>query len=71
MAEQFAGKAAKVGKVNVYQAQNTAARYGINTIPKVLLFIPGGEIRQIMVSPGDREASVAVMARAIQEAMPQ
>src|SRR5947209_3389220 len=37
LADQFAGKV-KVGKLNTDEAQEIAIRYGINTIPQVLLF---------------------------------
>jgi thioredoxin 1 len=41
LAEQFAGKV-KVAKVNIDNAQEIAIKYGINSIPQVLLF-KGGE----------------------------
>jgi thioredoxin 1 len=41
LAEQFAGKV-KVGKLDVDKNQEIAVKYGINTIPQVLLF-KGGE----------------------------
>jgi thioredoxin 1 len=41
LAAQFAGKV-KVGKVDVDNNQELAIKYGINTIPQVLLF-KGGE----------------------------
>jgi thioredoxin 1 len=37
IADQFAGKA-KVGKVNIDENQELAVKYGINTIPRVLIF---------------------------------
>ncbi len=41
IADQFAGKV-KVGKLNTDDNQDVAIKYGINTIPQVLLF-KGGE----------------------------
>jgi thioredoxin 1 len=41
LADQFAGKV-KVAKVDIDQNQEIAIKYGINTIPQVLLF-KGGE----------------------------
>jgi thioredoxin 1 len=37
LADQYAGKV-KVGKLNVDEAQDLAVRYGVNSIPRVLLF---------------------------------
>ncbi|HJZ91826.1 MAG TPA: thioredoxin [Gemmataceae bacterium] len=37
LADQFAGKV-KVGKVNVDEQGDLAAQYGINTIPRLLVF---------------------------------
>jgi thioredoxin len=37
IADQFAGKA-KVGKVNIDENHELAVKYGINTIPRVLIF---------------------------------
>src|SRR5436305_14008979 len=42
LADQFAGKV-KVGKLNTDEAQEVAIRYGINTIPQVLLFQGGDQ----------------------------
>jgi thioredoxin 1 len=41
LATQFAGKV-KIGKLNVDEAQETAAKYGVNSIPRILFF-KGGE----------------------------
>jgi thioredoxin 1 len=37
VATQFAGKV-KVGKLNVDDAQDLAIKYGVNSIPRVLIF---------------------------------
>ncbi len=40
IADQFAGKV-KVGKLNVDDANDVAAKYGVNSIPRVFLFKGG------------------------------
>jgi len=40
LADKYAGKV-KVGKLNVDEAQNVAANYGISSIPMVMLFKGG------------------------------
>jgi thioredoxin 1 len=42
LADQFAGKV-KVGKLNADDAPSVAARYGISSIPQVLLFKGGSD----------------------------
>ena len=42
LATQFAGKV-KIGKLNVDEAQDTAAKYGVNSIPRILFFKGGGD----------------------------
>lgn len=50
VAEGFAGKV-RVGKVNTDENQQTAIKYGINSIPTVILF-EGGEEKQRLVGGG-------------------
>ena len=47
LAEEFEGKF-KVGKINVDQNQGTAAKYGIRSIPTLLLFKQGELVEQIV-----------------------
>jgi len=47
IAEEFAGKI-KVGKLNVDQNQGTAAKYGIRSIPTLLIFKGGEMVNQIV-----------------------
>ncbi len=47
LAEQYAGKV-KVGKVNVDQAPNLAARFGVQSIPTVILFENGQPVERIV-----------------------
>ena len=42
IADQFAGKA-KVGKLNTDESQEIAIRYGINSIPAILVFMGGAD----------------------------
>jgi thioredoxin 1 len=42
LADQYAGKV-KVGKLNTDEANDIAIRYGINTIPQVMLFKGGSD----------------------------
>jgi len=47
LAAEFEGKF-KVGKINVDQNQGTAAKYGIRSIPTLLLFKGGEMVKQIV-----------------------
>lgn len=47
LAEKFAGKM-KVGKVNVDENPNTAARFGIMSIPTLILFKGGKEVERVI-----------------------
>jgi len=49
------GEKAKIGKVNVDQEANLAAKYGIRSIPTIILF-KGGEIAEQMVGMQSKEA---------------
>jgi thioredoxin 1 len=45
VADEYAGKI-KVGKLNVDDSQDVAIRYGITSIPRVLIFKGGSEPRE-------------------------
>jgi thioredoxin 1 len=47
LAEEYAGKV-KVGKVNVDDSQDLAAKYRINTIPQVYVFKNGKEVEKLV-----------------------
>ncbi|MBM4310717.1 MAG: thioredoxin [Deltaproteobacteria bacterium] len=49
------GEKVKIAKVNVDQQPNLAARYGIRSIPTIILF-RGGEIAEQMVGMQPKEA---------------
>jgi thioredoxin 1 len=48
VADQFAGKV-KVGKLNVDEAQDLAAKYGATSIPRVLIFKGGDQPQRTIV----------------------
>ncbi len=56
IADQYAGRV-KVGKVNVDDNQDLAMKYGITSIPRVLLFKGGEQPRQQLVGL-QREADI-------------
>src|SRR3989442_849328 len=60
LATTYVGKA-KVGKLNVDDAQETAARYGVTSIPRVFIFKGGDVPRRTLVGL----VSEAELAKAI------
>jgi thioredoxin 1 len=54
LAEEYAGRA-KVGKLNVDENQNVLARYGIRSIPTLLLF-KAGQVQEQVVGAVAKEA---------------
>jgi len=48
VADQFAGKV-KVGKVNVDENYELATKYGINTIPRIMIFKGGDQPKETIV----------------------
>jgi thioredoxin 1 len=54
LAAEYSGKI-KIAKVNVDQQANLAAKYGIRSIPTIILF-KGGEIAEQMVGMQAKEA---------------
>ena len=54
LAAEYSGKV-KIAKVNVDQQANLAARYGIRSIPTIIIF-KGGEIAEQMVGMQAKEA---------------
>ena len=54
LAEEYAGRA-KVGKLNVDENQSLAGRYGIRSIPTLLLF-KGGQIQEQVVGTAPKDA---------------
>ena len=64
VADQFAGKV-KVGKVNTVDHEDLAARYGINYIPRLLIF-KGGE-QPVMAMGGTTEAELVKVLNKVLE----
>ena len=54
IATEYAGRA-KVGKLNVDENQSLASRYGIRSIPTLLLF-KGGQIQEQVVGTAPKDA---------------
>lgn len=63
LAEEFEGKI-KVGKINVDEQQELAARFGIMTIPTLLVF-KGGEIVEKSVGVKPQNALAAMLNKHI------
>ncbi len=63
LAEEFEGKV-KVGKINVDEQQELAARFGIMTIPTLLVF-KGGEIVEKSVGVKPQGALAAMLNKHI------
>jgi thioredoxin 1 len=55
LADKYAGKV-KVGKLNTDEAQDVAIRYGISSIPTVMLFNGGEQPVEKIVGGGNAEA---------------
>ena len=48
LADEYAGKGLKVGKLDVDQNPSTAARYGVRSIPTVLFFKDGEVVDRLV-----------------------
>lgn len=60
LATAFAGKAVKIGKMNVDDNQETAQKYGIMSIPTIMIF-QRGEVVQQLVGLQSKEKLQAVL----------
>jgi thioredoxin 1 len=63
LADEYAGKI-KVGKVNVDDNQDLAARFRINTIPQVYIF-KGGQVKERIVGAQQKNAFQAAIDRSL------
>ena len=61
---EAAGEKAKVAKLNVDQGQAVAARFGVHSIPTLILFKDGDEVRRFV-----GVQSEAVLVSAIEKAL--
>ena len=48
LADEYAGKGLRVGKLDVDQNPSTAARYGVRSIPTVLFFKDGEVVDRLV-----------------------
>lgn len=58
IADTYAGRM-KVGKLNVDENEQTAAKYGIRSIPTLML-LKGGEVKEVLI--GNRPKNEIVLA---------
>lgn len=63
LADEFAGKV-KIGKVNTDENQQTAAQYGITSIPTIILFKDGEIVDKVVGAPG-KEHFVEMLNNAV------
>jgi thioredoxin 1 len=62
LAGEYQGKV-KIGKVNVDEAQALAAKFGVQSIPTVLLFVSGQVVQQMVGAKHKRDYKAALDAR--------
>lgn len=62
LAREFKGRA-KIGKVDVDQAGELAGRYGIQSIPTVMIFSGGQEVQRIVGARSKRDYQALLEAR--------
>jgi len=65
IADQYAGKV-KVGKLNVDDNQDIAAKYGVNTIPRLFVFKGSDQPRDQLVGPQREDVIAKVLNRALE-----
>lgn len=63
VADEYAGKA-KVVKVNVDEARQTATKFGISNIPTVMLF-KGGERQQVIMGAQSKDKYTGALDSAV------
>jgi thioredoxin 1 len=63
IADSYAGKM-KVGKLNVDENERTAFKYGIRSIPTLILF-KGGEIKEVLIGNRPKNEIVQVIEKHI------
>ncbi len=61
IAEEFASRA-KVGKLNVDDAQSVTARYNVRSIPTLLLF-KGGQVQEQVVGAASKDVVARLLER--------
>src|SRR5437870_3046698 len=61
IAQSYAGKM-KVGKLNVDENERTAARYGVRSIPTLILF-QGGSVKEVLIGNRPKNEIVQVLSK--------
>jgi thioredoxin 1 len=61
IAQTYAGKM-KVGKLNVDENERTAARYGVRSIPTLILF-QGGAVKEVLIGNRPKNEIVQVLSK--------
>jgi thioredoxin 1 len=64
IADSYAGRM-KVGKLNVDENERTAFKYGIRSIPTLILF-KGGEIKEVLIGNRPKNEIVQVIEKHLQ-----
>jgi thioredoxin 1 len=63
IADSYAGRM-KVGKLNVDENEQTAAKYGIRSIPTLILF-QNGQVKEVLIGNRPKNEIVQVLSRHI------
>jgi thioredoxin 1 len=64
IAQSYAGRM-KVGKLNVDENERTAARYGVRSIPTLILF-EGGSVKEVLIGNRPKNEIVQVLNKHVQ-----
>jgi thioredoxin 1 len=64
IAQSYAGKM-KVGKLNVDENERTAARYGVRSIPTLILF-QGGSVKEVLIGNRPKNEILQVLNKHVQ-----
>lgn len=63
LAKEMAGRA-KVGKLDIEESQNITAKYGVTSIPTIILFKDGEEVNRV-VGVRDKDALQSLIEEAL------
>jgi thioredoxin 1 len=62
LATEFAGKAVKIGKMNVDENPETGQKYGIMSIPTIMIFHRGEVVQQLVGLQNKEKLQAAIAA---------
>jgi thioredoxin 1 len=62
LATEFAGKAVKIGKMNVDENPETGQKYGIMSIPTIMIFHRGEVVQQLVGLQNKEKLQAAITA---------